>query len=167
MIAVTRIPNQALEWSDFRPGVMMDAEDAHVDVRYHLSNFRGASVHGVCRIVHATVNVRAVCTCRASAAQTLRLRNHERGHFNIGILVARALARHLETLSASTPDDLQAFVNDAFILHRETRNNNVQLSYDTQTQHWANDIQQAAWDAAIASALSSPAPVPQLLSLDL
>jgi predicted secreted Zn-dependent protease len=89
------------------------------------------------------------------ANQTADLLAHEQGHYNIGILVGRAMARELEQLSSANPHTLAAAATKVFDLHRLTRMPVVQDDYDTTTQHSQNTTEQAHWNGWIAAGLAA------------
>jgi predicted secreted Zn-dependent protease len=90
-----------------------------------------------------------------SANQTNELLQHEQGHYDLLILLTRALARKLESLDGTSPEDLGAKVDEATTRHAE-RAEAIDDRYDLQTDHGRNRTMQLRWDAAIAHASGDP-----------
>jgi hypothetical protein len=90
-----------------------------------------------------------------SAKRTDELLQHEQGHYDLLILVTRALARKLESIEGTSPEDLGAKVEEATAQHAE-RAEAIDDRYDFQTEHGRNRPMQSRWDTAIAHALGDP-----------
>jgi predicted secreted Zn-dependent protease len=90
-----------------------------------------------------------------SANQTADLLAHEQGHYDIGVLAARALAADLASLSAKTPSELSRLANDTFTLHTRTRLGPIQRDYDNDTNHSQNTQEQQRWSQMIARAMAN------------
>jgi hypothetical protein len=89
------------------------------------------------------------------AKKTDELLKHEQGHFDILVLVTRALARELESLEAESAPDLGDLLQDARDRH-SARADTIDAAYDTETEHSRKKQAQAKWDIAIAAALRDP-----------
>jgi hypothetical protein len=90
-----------------------------------------------------------------TADQTDELLQHEQGHFDLLVLVTRALARDLESLEAASVQDLGERLEQAKELHNE-RAQEIDAAYDRETAHSGNRQAQQKWDTAIAQALRNP-----------
>lgn len=97
---------------------------------------------------HNTIVVR-------TANKTAELLQHEQGHFDLLVLVTRALAKDLESIESASMDDLGRQVKDAVARH-DARAQQIDAEYDKQTEHSRNRTEQSKWDTAIAQALRSP-----------
>ncbi len=105
---ITVIPTPAsLGWTNFSPvRALSNGEDAHIDPGYEVQNRPLRRVGGQFLLAE-TFELRVHPRARVlrTANQTADLLAHEQGHYDIGILAARALARDLATISAATPSD--------------------------------------------------------------
>jgi hypothetical protein len=90
-----------------------------------------------------------------SANKTPELLKHEQGHYDLLVLVIRALARDLESLEAASVSELGRLMNDTQQTHTD-RAQALDDAYDTQTNHSRDRQAQARWDGAIAAALANP-----------
>ncbi len=90
-----------------------------------------------------------------TANQSSDLLAHEQGHYDIGVLVGRALARDLMALSEATPAALARAASAAFDLHRVTRMAPIQQAYDTETKHSQDTKEQQRWAGLISAALAA------------
>ncbi|MFN7922874.1 MAG: hypothetical protein U0Q16_22400 [Bryobacteraceae bacterium] len=148
----------SLSWSNFTPvDSLTEDEDAHIDFTYDLSNKPFKKVDGKWALDDtAVLTVKPVAKVKKSATQTDTLLSHEKGHFNLAILVGRALARDLDGLLEANPATLKTKATTAFDLHRLTRGKAVQKKYDDDTNHSLNTAQQLTWDTEIAKCLKTP-----------
>ncbi len=89
------------------------------------------------------------------ASQTADLLSHEQGHYNLGILVARALAHDFMQLQAANSAALARACRTCFALHKNTRMRPIQQKYDRDTNHSRNRPQQQRWDRMIRQCLSA------------
>lgn len=146
-----------LTWPNFRPvQSLKKGEDAHIDLNFDLQNRDFRKVDGKFMLAdNLTLTVTPDARVLKSANQTADLLSHEQGHYNIGILVGRAMARELEQLSDATPKGLATAASKIFDMHRLTRMRVVQDDYDTDTDHSQNKTEQTRWDGLIAAALNA------------
>lgn len=155
---ITIVPHPVtLSWSDFSTvNSLSNHEDAHIDPGYELQN-RPLRRVGNQFMLAETVELRVHPRARVlrSANQTTDLLAHEQGHYDIGILAARALAADLVSLSAKTPSELSRLANDTFTLHTRTRLGPIQHAYDTDTNHSQNTQEQQRWSQMIATAMGN------------
>lgn len=89
------------------------------------------------------------------AAKTNELLAHEQGHFDLLVLVARALARDLESLAAASVEELGTLLQEAKDQHH-ARAQTIDEAYDDQTKNSRDRAAQKKWDTAIKSALGNP-----------
>jgi hypothetical protein len=87
-----------------------------------------------------------------SAATTDDLLDHEQGHFDLLLLVARAMAAELEKATGSSSTELQSAVSDIQSTHN-TRAQALDATYDDQTHNSRNETQQRRWRKLIDDAL--------------
>ena len=90
-----------------------------------------------------------------TANKTPELLKHEQGHYDLLVLVTRALARELESLGAASVAELGRLVNEARQTHDE-RAETIDAKYDKQTNHSRDRAAQQRWDNAITAALANP-----------
>jgi hypothetical protein len=103
--------------------------------------------------ISVTVNRQETMVIR-TARQTPELLKHEQGHYDLLVLVARALAREYESLEADSVQDLGQLVATAQSTH-DARAQAVDALYDKETDHSRNRSGQQRWDLAIAAALAA------------
>ncbi len=147
----------SLSWTNFTPADSLpNNEDAHIDPGYEIQN-RPIRRVGNSFMLAETFELRVRPRARVlrTASQTADLLAHEQGHYDIGILAGRAMARDLAAISAPTPADLKTAVNAAFDLHRLTRLGPIQKAYDNDTNHSRNTQEQQRWAQMIATALAA------------
>jgi Bacterial protein of unknown function (DUF922) len=153
-----------LAWSNFRvvdssPDLTGDeVAQIHPEVRMP-SNIQTVPAKGSYTLNSFTVTVAPVqqdTIVLSSAAQTADLLKHEQGHYDLMILVARAMARELGAASDASSAGLATKVQNI----RQTHDKRAQIidsAYDVQTGHGQNAAAQTAWNMAIAAALGNPA----------
>jgi uncharacterized protein DUF922 len=91
-----------------------------------------------------------------TAAKTADLLKHEQGHYDLLVLVARALAREVESLETDSVQELGTQLAAAMQTHND-RAQAVDALYDKETDHSRNRTAQQRWDTAISAALANPA----------
>jgi hypothetical protein len=147
-----------ITWDLFRPvSFIPGKEEAQIESQIaplvNLSPQK--TVNGRYRLPDATMNVgvnKMGTLVLRTAKQTDDLLKHEQGHYSLLILVARALARELESIEAGTVPELVTKMKKAKTDH-DTRASAIDGAYDTQTQHSRNTTQQLKWDSEIKRAL--------------
>lgn len=157
---ITAVPNPAtLSWGNFTKVESLPVnEDAHIDMDYQVQNRPIRRVGGQFMLAETLeVRVRPRARVLKTANQTDDLLAHEQGHYDIGLLAGRALARDLAGLSAATPAELGTAANDAFTLHTRTRLKPIQEAYDGDTKHSADPTEQKRWAGLISAALAAAA----------
>jgi hypothetical protein len=121
-------------------------------------NVQVAGSNGVFRLNAFTITVAPVpqdTIVLRSAEQTADLLRHEQGHYDLLILVAKAMARDLGAATDSSASGLNTQVQTI----QQTHNANAQAidsAYDTQTKNGKDPLQQTSWNQAIAAALGNP-----------
>lgn len=157
---ITILPHPTtLSWSDFSTvNALSNHEDAHIDPGYEIQNRPLRRINNLFMLAE-TFELRVHPRARVlkTANQTADLLAHEQGHYDIGILAARALASDLASLSAKTPAALSRLANDAFTLHTRARLGPIQHAYDNDTNHSQNTQEQQRWAQLIATAMASTA----------
>ncbi len=157
---ITIVPTPVtLTWDNFSPvRALSNGEDAHIDPGYEVQNRPLRRVGGQFLLAE-TFELRVHPRARVlrTAHQTADLLTHEQGHYDIGILAARALARDLATISAATPSALKHALDAAFDLHARTRLGPIQQAYDHDTNHSRNVQEQQRWAGLISAALGATA----------
>ena len=156
-MAITVAPNpRALQWSNFREVASLIGEDAHIDLSFAVPNRAFRSVNGRFRMAETfPIAVSPVATVRRGATRSAALLSHEQGHYDIGILVAEAMARDFMGLEAANIGDLSTAINACFDRHRLTLMRAVQDKYDLDTNHSQNSAQQQRWDGLIRQCLAA------------
>ena len=164
-MAVNVVVNPStLTWSNFRvvdsSPDLSDDEVAQIHPEMRMPpNVQVVNSNGAFRLNSFAITVAPVpqdTIVLRSADQTPDLLRHEQGHYDLLILVARAMARDLGAATASSSSALNSQVQTI----QQTHNNNAQSidsAYDTQTAHGKNSAQQTSWNQAIAGALGNPA----------
>lgn len=157
-MSITVVPTPVtLDWSNFSPvRALSNNEDAHIDPGYEVQN-RPIRRVGDQWMLADTLELRVRPQARVlrTATQTADLLAHEQGHYDLGILAGRALARDLATISAATPSALKQALDAAFVLHTRTRLGPIQKAYDDDTKHSQNTQEQQRWAGLISTALAA------------
>lgn len=96
------------------------------------------------------------CQVWSGVSQTAALLAHEQFHYDVGVVIARAAARHFNRLRASTEAALGTALASATRLHFVTRNKLIQSRYDTDTHHGTNAHYQRIWKKRMADCLKNP-----------
>ena len=157
---ITILPHPiTLSWSDFSTAnSLSNHEDAHIDPGYEIQNRPLRRVNNRFMLAESfELRVHPRARVLKTANQTADLLAHEQGHYDIGILAARALAQDLASLNARTPAELSRLATDAFTLHTHTRLGPIQRAYDSDTNHSQNTQEQQRWAQMIATAMASTA----------
>ena len=92
----------------------------------------------------------------SGVAQTAELLSHEQLHYDVGTVVARALARHLMTLEEGSGAALLTAFQEAFQLHIFTRAELIQRRYDKDTEHGTVAHYQKIWKDQMTACLANP-----------
>ncbi len=152
-----------LSWSNFQvvdsSPDLSDDEVAQIHPEMRLPpNVQVVNGNGVFRLNAFTIMVAPVpqdTIVLRSATQTADLLRHEQGHYDLLILVAKAMARDLGAATGSSAGALNAQVQTIQQTHR-TNALAIDAAYDTQTDHGKDSRQQTSWNQAIAAALGNP-----------
>lgn len=150
----------SLTWGDFATVAhLSNHEDAHVNPVFELQNRPLRRVGRDYALAETfEVRVRPLARVRQGASQTDDLLAHEQGHYDIGIVAARALSRDLAALRASSPRALVHAADTAWTLHTQTRLGAIQQAYDTDTNHSRDAQAQQRWAELIRAALALASP---------
>jgi hypothetical protein len=92
----------------------------------------------------------------ANVLQTDELLSHEQLHYDVGVVIARALAREISQLRAPSQPALRAALILAFDLHFKTRAGLIQRRYDKDTNHGTIHKYQKIWKDAMSGCLRHP-----------
>lgn len=160
-IRVQTLPR--IGWELFRPvpSIPDTTEEAQIHPELPaLANLRPERTReGRFRLPSFTLNVtvtRHDTMVVSTASKTADLLKHEQGHYDLLVLVTRALARELESLDAASVAELGRLVNTAYQTH-DGRAQALDAEYDKQTNHSRDRAAQQRWDTAITAALANPA----------
>lgn len=154
-----------LTWSNFRevdsiPDADADGEQAEINPEMSFpQSLQPQKQNGVFRLPDFTVTVapNALNTMVLKTAdKTAALLQHEQGHYNLLILVARAMSRELQTATGTSAQDLGNQLQQVRNTHK-TRAETIDSAYDTKTDHGRNVDEQQRWNALITAALANPA----------
>jgi hypothetical protein len=150
-----------LTWSDFQTVESLSgSEDAHIGAEISFPRpLRMENVAGTYRLPAFTITVAPEPTrtlVRRSAKGSAELLRHEQGHYDLVLLAARALARELAPLTASSATELSQRTQDCVAEHTE-RAARLSQAYDRQTDHGRNAPAQARWSDRIGVARAAGA----------
>jgi len=151
-MAITVTPNPVnLQWSNFRAVSHLPDEDAHIDINFNVPNRPFRRVNGRFMMAETfQIGVSPIAKVVQGASQTADLLSHEQGHYDIGILVAWAMARDFMELTAANPAALTNAIRTCFNQHKDTRMRSIQQKYDRDTNHSRNRQEQQRWDRMIS-----------------
>jgi hypothetical protein len=158
-ITVRQVPT-ALTWRNFREvDTLPDGDGEEVaQINPITENRQDIAIQrtpsGRLRLGDYTISVvvgRERTAVLRTATKTAVLLKHEQGHHDLFFLAMRAMARELEAIEATDPDDLGHQMQETSNLHA-TRAATIDGTYDRETEHGKNQEQQARWDAAIGEA---------------
>jgi hypothetical protein len=153
-----------LSWSNFRvvdssPDLSGDeVAQIHPEVQMP-PNVQTVPARGIYTLNSFTITVAPVqqdTIILRSAAQTPELLKHEQGHYDLLILVARAMARELGAASDPSSGGLAGKVQTIRQTHAN-RATAIDSAYDTQTDHGKDTAAQTAWNMAIMAAMGNSA----------
>lgn len=149
-----------LRWSNFKSVTVLPGSDEEAQIHSETilpGNVGGRVVRGKFRLADFTLTVapksQDTIVVR-SAKKTPQLLEHEQGHYELLILVARALAAELEKLETDSSEELQTSVNEVQATH-DARAQALDDEYDRQTDHSRNVAQQRRWRKLIDEAMHS------------
>jgi hypothetical protein len=154
-MAITATANpQTLTWAHFTvvPDKIVDAHDGTLQHSYTTFRFEYPGAPGDFNVIAITPRAQVW----NGVKQTEALLSHEQLHYDVGFVVARALARDLTRLRTRTLVDLENEFRNAFDLHFERRALLIQTRYDRETEHGANRRSQRIWKDAMARCLADP-----------
>jgi hypothetical protein len=147
-----------LTWSLFRrvDSIAGTAEDAHLAAEMSFPEpLAIESKDGRHRLPSFAIRVAPEPTrtvVRRSIGSPSELLRHEQGHYEIVVLVARALAEELEAITASSATELSRRVEERVTEHT-ARARRLSEAYDRETDRSRDTTAQARWNALIADAL--------------
>ena len=163
-MAITVVANPVtLSWTDYTSQrVVLDpadgtAQDAFTAFNYDLPDLPPRVVGGqyaLAETMHLTIT--PVALVRSGARQGADLLSHEQLHYDVGVAIARVVARELSRLRAPSLSVLGAALNQVVQLHFHRRAGLIQRRYDLDTAHGTNHHYQHAWKRGMRHCLSHP-----------
>ncbi len=162
MPIVVRVNPSRVTWAHFRPVAFIQDTTEEAQINPEMAPIRNVlpqrTKEGRFRLPSLTLTVglnRHNTVVLQKANKNDELLKHEQGHFDILVLVTRALARELESLEAESAQDLGNLFKEAGDRHND-RAVTIDTAYDRETEHSRKKQAQAKWDSAIAAALRDP-----------
>lgn len=160
-ITVRAIPTR-ISWDLFRPVNSIPGTSETAQINPQMSPLHNLhpqrTPDGRFRFPSFTVTVgvnRQNTLVLRTANKTNELLQHEQGHYDLLILVCRAMARELDSLEAASVQDLGRQLQETKARH-DARAQAIDAEYDRQTENSRNRPLQSKWDAAIAQAMRDP-----------
>ncbi len=161
-ITVTANPT-TLSWSNFTPRTTVidpndgTEQDCVTRFDFDIPDRPPRTVDGQQALAETfVIRITPNAQVRIGAAQTAALLRHEQLHYDVGIVIARALARDLMRLRAPTVPELAQKLRDAVNLHFDRRAGLIQTRYDRESRHSQNAHYQGVWERAMATCLADP-----------
>jgi len=160
-IAVRAEPAR-LSWSLFRPvaAISGSREDARIAAEMSFPRpLRIEKALDVYRLPPFTIRVAPQpdeTMVRRGIHPSTALLQHEQGHYDIVVLAARALARELDGLEASSARELSGRAEELVSEHTR-RAERLSEEYDRDTEHSHDARAQSRWDDLLAAAMRAPA----------
>jgi hypothetical protein len=156
-MAITVAPNPVnLTWNHFTYVSYLQDEDAHVNINFNVPNRPFRRVGDRFMMAETLqIGVSPVATVVQGASQTADLLSHEQGHYDLGILVAWAMARDFMELTAANPAALTTAVRTCFNQHKDTRMSAIQQKYDRDTKKSRDPIEQQRWNNMIRRCMTA------------
>jgi hypothetical protein len=152
-----------LTWANFTPSAtqIVDPQDgtlvdALTRFRFNIPGRAPRTVNG--QFAMADPNIITISSdgqVFTGVLQTPALLSHEQFHYDVAIVTARALARELMGLRASSLAALMTAFQNAAQLHLFTRVRLLQWHYDRETQHGTNAHYQKIWKDRMALCLAN------------
>jgi hypothetical protein len=133
-----------------------DHQLASTSVEFEIPQDSGKNVHGEYVLTGTWIMIHAVVIYKQWPALTPQLLVHEQGHYDIGMLVARSLARDLDHVTGSNHHELKARVINLRHKHVVRNMETIQALYDKETKHGTDLNAQNTWNRDMAAALSQP-----------
>jgi Bacterial protein of unknown function (DUF922) len=144
-------------WIFARPVAQLDGNQlANTDVAFDIPQAFGLNAHRKYVLTGQFIVIHPVVTYKNGAALTNQLLVHEQGHFDIGMLIARALARDLDQATGNHPGELRNAVTQIRDRHVVQRMAPIQRLYDRETKHGTDSAAQSRWNTDIQAALNQP-----------
>ena len=152
-----------LVWANYAPAAALvdpidgTPVDAVTEYNFNLPSLPPRNVGGQLALADPmqltiTPNTRV----RIGAPQTPALLAHEQLHYDVGICIARQVARELMRLREPTVAALATAMQRIVELHFHRRSRLIQRRYDIDSQHGTNAHFQRIWAHMITAALANP-----------
>lgn len=164
-MAITVEPTKInLSWSDFRVSEIQLWDpgdnswvDAYTTFEFNMTDRPPRTVDGMLALADPlTIKIAPKAEVWSQIRQTPELLSHEEWHYHLGIVVARAFARHAAALRARDNATLRNIFQEAFRLHFLTRVRLLQSRYDLDTGHGTNAHYQRIWKDRMTRCLANP-----------
>lgn len=164
-MAITVEPTKTnLTWADFRvmPDQIPDPsdntlQDAFTTFDFNIPDLPPRTVDGQVALADPmTIKISPRARVWSGVQQTPALLSHEEWHYHVGIIVARAFARHAARLRGRDVAALRIVFQEAFELHFRTRVRLLQRRYDADTSHGTNAHYQRVWKDRMTACLANP-----------
>ncbi len=147
-------------WSDFNPRSSRPTgvnEDAQIHPEMSFSAFQPGRKGNAIIIADVTIDIAVVPddTWVVTSQQSPDLLKHEQGHYDILAICAREIYNAILALSGRSTNDLQTKINSTKerIGRKVTQ---IDVRYDTRTNHSQNTTEQQTWDQRIATVKQNP-----------
>ena len=153
-----------LTWGDFTvvPNRIVDPADGELVEAYTAFNYNipnlPARVYGS-KFGFAdpmTITITPTASVWSGATQTSALLSHEQWHYDLGIVLARSLAKKISRVRKKTRQELVVFIQNAAALHFTTRAGLLQKRYDLDTRHGTQPRYQRIWKDRMRACLANP-----------
>jgi hypothetical protein len=129
---------------------------ASTAVEFEIPQDVAKNVRGQYVLTGEWIMIHPVVIYKQWSALTPQLLVHEQGHYDIGMLVARALARALDHVTGRSHHELRASVIHLRNQHVVRNMEAIQALYDKETNHGTDLNAQNTWNRNIAAALNQP-----------
>jgi hypothetical protein len=133
-----------------------DKQLANTDVEFDIPQAAGLNAQRKYVLTGEWIVIHPVVTYKSGAALTSQLLMHEQGHLDIGMLIARALARDLDQATGTHPGELRHTVKQIRDRHVVSHMARIQKLYDRETNHGTDSGAQSRWNTEIQAALNQP-----------
>lgn len=164
-MAITVEPTKInLSWSDFTVSEIQlwdqgdnSWADAYTTFQFNMTDVPPRTVDGMLALADPlTIKIAPKAAIWSQIRQTDALLSHEEWHYHVGIVVARAFARHIAALRARDAATLRTVFQEAYRLHFGTRIKLLQSRYDLDTGHGTNAQLQKLWKDRMTRCLANP-----------
>ena len=135
------VSKETLDWTDFEVVGEDDIADGDAEAGANISVPWSQTGNNLT----VTINVQHTARVESDTVQTAALLQHEQGHLDLGILVARRMKRDI--LAGTSPNNALATHNPRLAA--------ANVAYDNSTNHGQNTQNQGTWNTALSTALAA------------